>query len=115
MTVGFSGLKIHCSIGILPHEQLQLQEIFVDLKVLLPTLPNSEDISSTIDYSVLAALCETIALLRHRPLIETLAADMLDALFERFSCTYAWIRIEKPLALNSARCSFVEFEKERSL
>ncbi len=111
MSVGFSGLKMRCSIGILPHERMELQEIIISLKVRLPELPAFEEISSTIDYSMLAEICEKITLSCHHGLLETLAAKMLDAICDRFSCAYGWIRIEKPAALGRDASAFVEYEK----
>jgi dihydroneopterin aldolase len=111
MSVGFSGLRIHCSVGILPHEQSKLQEIVISLKIRLPELPAFEEISTTIDYSVLAEICERLALSCHHGLLETLAAKMLDVICDRFSCGYGWIRIEKPAAIERDACAFVEYEK----
>lgn len=111
MSVGFSRMRIHCSVGILPHEQRKLQEIIISLKVRLPELPAFEEISSTIDYSLLAEICEKMALSFHHGLLETLAAKILDAICDRFSCPYGWIRIEKPAALERDACAFVEYEK----
>jgi dihydroneopterin aldolase len=110
--VGFEKLKVVCSIGIFPHERVLSQEILISLKVSFrPAVLFSDAISSTIDYSLLAELCEQMALSRHRCLLETLACEIVEAVIQRFSCSYVWIRIEKPSAIAAANYAFVEYEK----
>lgn len=111
--IGFTALKVCCSIGILPHERVQAQEIVISLKMALrPGEWTDDALASTIDYTQLAADCRMIATLRHHGLLETLAAHMIEHLFSRYRCTYAWVRIEKPAALPDAACAFVEHEKK---
>ncbi|HEY2811317.1 MAG TPA: dihydroneopterin aldolase [Rhabdochlamydiaceae bacterium] len=110
MTVGFEKLKVRCLIGILPHERLQEQEIVMSLKVKSCSLLRSEEISATVDYTVLAALCKQIARSAHHGLLETLAQKILLAIAQQWDCRYGWIRLEKPAALASAECAFVECE-----
>jgi dihydroneopterin aldolase len=107
LVIGFSALKVHCSIGIHPHEKKQQQDIFISLKVR----PSNH--SEMIDYSALAELCTAHARQQHYDLIESLALVLVDAIFSRFPCVHAWIRIEKPAAIPLALCAFVEYEKER--
>ena len=114
ISVGFEKLKVVCSIGILPHERACSQEILISLKVCfcpIGLLP--DEISSTIDYSHLAELCKQMALSKHRELLETLACEIVEAVIQRFCCAHVWIRLEKPAAIASAECSFVEYEKMR--
>jgi FolB domain-containing protein len=103
MLVGFEKLKVHCLIGILPHEQMQEQEIGISLKVKMRG-------DAIIDYTTLAALCEQIARSSHHGLLETLAQKVLQAIVNQFQCHYGWIRIEKPAAIALAECAFVELE-----
>lgn len=107
LVIGFSALKVHCSVGIHAHEKKQMQDIFISLKV------RPSNISEMIDYSALADLCTTRALQQHYDLIESLATVLVDAIFEHFPCVSAWIRIEKPGAIPPACCAFVEYERER--
>jgi dihydroneopterin aldolase len=110
--IGFTGLKVRCLIGILPHECVEPQEIVISLKMLLPPRESMDDtLSSTIDYTELARDCRRNAALGHHGLLETLAAHLIERLFGRYHCTYAWIRIEKPAAIPDAACAFVEHEK----
>ena len=107
LVIGFSTLKVHCSVGIHAHEKKQQQDIFISLKV------RPSNISEMVDYSALAELCATRALQQHYDLIESLAIVLVDAIFDHFPCAHAWIRIEKPGAIPQARCAFVEYERER--
>jgi dihydroneopterin aldolase len=112
VTVGFTGLKIESSIGILPLERAQSQEIVISLKIVFyPDGPIQDEISSTIDYSTLSQICQEMAFSKHRALLETLAFEILDALLDRFPASYGWIRIEKPAAIAAALCGFVEYER----
>ena len=110
MHVGFTHLLVCCVVGTLPEEQNTPQEIGISLKVAIaPTV--SDELASTVDYTALAALCEKIALARAHQLLETLASEILEAIFAHFSVSFAWIRLEKPSALRNAQCAFVEFER----
>ena len=112
ITVGFTRLKIVSSIGILPHEKEQMQEIIICLKIqFCPDVAMHDDICSTVDYSILAQICQAKAVSKHHELLETLACEILDSLFDRFPLTYGWIRIEKPAAIAAALCGFVECER----
>lgn len=111
-SIGFTGLKVSCLIGVLPHEYKQTQEISISLKITLPQEVQREDLlSSTIDYSELAKLCQGVALRSHHGLIETLASCILEEILEHYYSSYLWIRIEKPSAIPEANCAFVEYEK----
>jgi 7,8-dihydroneopterin aldolase/epimerase/oxygenase len=110
MFIGFSALKIRCLVGILPSERETPQEIIVHLKISLSKIPSHDVISSTIDYSELASICEDVAKRSHHSLLETLAYEMLDVVSSRFSSVKCWIRIEKPGALPGADYAFVEVE-----
>lgn len=110
--VGFEKLKITCLIGILPHEYVEPQVIFVSLKLALPQeLQRNNELSMTIDYTQLSSLCQSVATRCHHGLLETLAADILEELLAHYSLSYLWIRIEKPAAIAGASCAFVEHEK----
>lgn len=118
MTVGFEELKVHCLIGTLPAEKTVPQEICVSLKITLPKeviaskeIEWRDEISATVDYTLLADICTQTAMKGHHGLLETLATEILDAIFARVSCLYGWIKIEKPGALKAARCAFVEQER----
>jgi 7,8-dihydroneopterin aldolase/epimerase/oxygenase len=112
ITVGFTDLKIHCSIGILPHEREKVQEIIISLKIqFYIDEPMQDDLCSTIDYSILAQICQEAAVSKHHELLETLGCEILDRLFDQFSAAYGWIRIEKPAAIATALCGFVEYER----
>lgn len=115
MSIGFSQFRVLCTIGTLPHEQVRSQEIRISLKVVLHSLPSSDEISETLDYAAIAQACKEIAQERPRALLETLAVELLDGIFARFSCVSGWIRLEKPFALSQAECAFVEYTKESIL
>ena len=112
--IGFTGLKVRCLIGVLPHEHLQVQEIAIGLKMALAPRDLAEDaLSSTIDYTQLANECRAIATLRHYGLLESLAVHLIECLCRRYAPASIWVRIEKPTAIAEATCAFVEHERKQ--
>jgi 7,8-dihydroneopterin aldolase/epimerase/oxygenase len=110
--IGFHQHKVHCIIGVLPHERLQEQEIHIDLKVKADFKHPAEtdSLANTIDYIVLAEICTNLAKTNQYHLIETLAWEALHKIFERFPVKWAWIRVQKPSAIPSGY-AYVELEK----
>lgn len=111
-SIGFNKLKIFCIIGVEKHEREEPQEIYVDLKVSYDLSACVEDdrMAEAIDYVSLARACSSIAKEGRFQLIETYAWSVLQHLRTHFPITHAWIRVEKPKAIERAACSFVEVE-----
>ncbi len=113
--IGFKKLRVDCIIGILPHERVQEQTLFVDIKVRhdFSACIKDDHIDATIDYVRMAELVTETAVTGKYGLIETYAAAVIERLFETFPISWAWIHIEKPVALPAAACSMVELERTR--
>ena len=113
--IGFEEQRVSCIIGIHPHERVQEQDIFIDLRVEVnfPSGESAPQISDTVDYVALANLCSVVAKEGRHQLLETLAVDIIDAIMERFPVNEVRIKIRKPEALPEAAFAFVEFLRER--
>lgn len=110
--IGFDNYRINCIIGIEPHEREKEQEIFVDLKVETDFSKSviSDNIHDTINYMVLAEICNETAKKGQYYLIEKYADAVIANIFDAFDVTWAWIRVKKSALLNNADCTFVELK-----
>jgi dihydroneopterin aldolase len=111
-SVGFCKHRIDCIIGVYPEERKKEQSLFVDLtvKVNLAKFLSSGAIEDTIDYDRLAHMCTSLAKEKQYLLLESFASDILAQCKEQFKVSWAHVRIEKPSAIPSAGCAFVEME-----
>ncbi len=110
--IGFEQHKVSCTIGVLAEEKENPQEIWIDLKVEADfTLCLATDqVMHTVDYMGLANLCTKLAQSKHYHLIETLAAAIINSIFENYAVQAVKICIKKPQALSSAQYTFVEMQ-----
>lgn len=98
----------NASVGALPHERTQRQEIRIDVAVLVPVAAaaQSDSLRDTVDYSKMAEVIRHTALARHFVLIESLA----DTLANRILSTFARVErvcleVHKPGALQTTAVS----------
>lgn len=114
-TIGFEQLSIRCIIGCCPEERTQEQVIYVDLKVGFDFTRCSltDDLKDAVDYVKLAEICTELARNRRYHLQETFAAEVLQKLLNEFDIPWAWIKIKKPKALQSAEYATVELKLDR--
>lgn len=112
--IGFKNYCIKCLIGIEPHERANEQDILVDVRVEADCslAIKTENIQKTIDYRLLARICEEIAHQGCYQLIETYASEVLEEIMNRFNLKRAWIRVKKPSALPEADYAYVEMRRE---
>ncbi len=110
--IGFEGLKLNCIIGIYPEERTAPQDLIIDLKVQYDVTKciQAQSMEQALDYVQLAAVSRKIAEKRHF-LLEALAHDILDRIFNEFNVNWAWIKIRKPQAIPGAQHAFVELER----
>lgn len=112
--VGIHQQHIQCIIGINPQERLQKQSIYINLKVKvdLEKCFLSENMNDTVDYVVLAEICNRSAE-KNFFLLETLGSDILERCFEKLPIIWGWIQIQKPLAIETAAYGYIELESYR--
>jgi 7,8-dihydroneopterin aldolase/epimerase/oxygenase len=111
--IGIEELEIECIVGILPEERIHPQKITIDLRVA-PSLSFSviQDINQTVDYRVLAEIAKDVASVGKFQLIETMAAEILNAVFARYTIRWAFIRIVKHRVVPGAARAVVELKRE---
>lgn len=105
--IGFDDYRISCVIGVYPEERVREQEIFVDLRVGHDAVQNDE-LSTTLCYVELAALCADLACKEQFKLLETFAAAVMQQIVLRYGKRSIWIRIRKPGGLIHAAATVVE-------
>lgn len=107
--------KIRCVLGVYPQERAQEQEVSIDLDLSfdLSKCVKSDSLIDTIDYTEIATCCKELVIKRQYHLIETLAFEVLEMLFEKFPLYFAKIRVVKRKAVAGAFAVAVEMEKKR--
>ncbi len=110
--IGFRKHKIHCIIGVNPEERINKQDLIVDLQVKADFASCSEcdDFEKTVDYVKLTEICTQLAIEGKFQLIESYAHTVLQHVISQLGVLSATIRVEKPQAIPTADCSFVELE-----
>ena len=94
--IAIEGLKIDCIIGVYPLERKEPQRIIIDLEVEPKEIPYEDSIDSTINYDEIVDLCKNKVREKSFKLIEILAKEILDLLFNKFFLKKAKITIKKP-------------------
>jgi dihydroneopterin aldolase len=113
--IGISRHRIECVIGVYPEERTEIQPLFVDVSIKRDLLPfyRSGQFEDTIDYDCLAKLCTDLAQTNEYRLLEAFALDIITQCKQQFSAVWVHVRIEKPNAIPSAACAFVEMESHQ--
>lgn len=91
------GLWVDARIGALPEEHGVKQRVAVSLR-LVPdrTFAEIDDrLERAVDYAAVAKRVQTIALERHRELIETLADDLIRCLLREFRIDAIDVEVRK--------------------
>lgn len=84
--VGLDGVKFNAAIGFFEEERIFKNNFLVDVNVLFTQddAAETEDLSQTVDYSVLYQICE-LEFSKETLLIETVAQQILDKIIAKFS------------------------------
>jgi len=93
--VELAGLEILGRHGATPEEHERDQPFLYDLELEL-TAPQADRLEDTVDYRQVVALVREVSGRGERQLLETLAADVAEALVERFPLDRARVRVRKP-------------------
>lgn len=108
LTLRCDQLPVLCSVGILAHEMEKKQTLYISAQLELKG-------AETADYRIIADLITEIALIQHYPLIEELAQSLIEQFHQSFSCNAVKISIEKPSAIEGAKCAAIEMTSRRPL
>ncbi|CDZ80970.1 Dihydroneopterin aldolase [Candidatus Rubidus massiliensis] len=114
-SIGFSELKIECTIGVHEAEKKEKQPLLIDLEVGADVDPatKEDDISKTIDYVVLADICKQLVEIKHYQLLETYAVDIIENILKTFPVYWVHVTIKKPQAIPNASYSMVRMSFQK--
>ncbi len=121
MTLGHVGvrrLKVHTIVGLLPHERIHKQDIFVSVDMAIDFSgchqAGVETLSESVDYAAVATELTHWIQQGKFELLETIALLGTERLLEQYpviqSCT---IEIEKPAAIEEATGAWVSWTRIR--
>ncbi|MGW0040669.1 dihydroneopterin aldolase [Rhodococcus sp. NPDC003348] len=94
------GLKVRGNHGVFEHEKRDGQDFFIDVTVWLDLAPAaaSDDLSDTLDYGALAQTAADIVAGPPRDLIETVAAEIAEAVLRDERVSAVEVTVHKPSA-----------------
>jgi len=113
-TIEIRRLKIQTHIGVPEEERAQAQSLWISARMMPAQGFDglADAIEHTIDYQAVADELSSLAALRPRKLIETLAVEAADLLLRNHPLREVWIRIEKKI-LPDTDCVAVEITRRR--
>lgn len=85
MKVELHGLQVFGHHGVTEVEQREGQVFLFDISLWLNSEPEEDELEHTIDYRDVGACVREVSEARRVQLLETLSADIADALIERFA------------------------------
>ena len=115
-TISIIDLEISCIIGIHPNERVKEQTLLVDifLDVDFGNSNIADDISETIDYTVIAELATQLAISKKYKLIESFCYDLNNLFLNTFKvCQQSNITVKKPSAIPKAKYAAYSMKKSR--
>ena len=115
--VGLEGVKFNAAIGFFEEERIFKNNFLVDVDVLFTQMDNTqtEDLSQTIDYSLLYDICEQ-EFAKESLLIETVAQQILNKIISDFSFVeevHVKIRKLNPPLKAQIQHSFIELNYQK--
>lgn len=115
--VGFRNLRVHCIIGVLPHEREAPQDLFIDLDAAtdIADAADTDDVRHAVDYAALAEVASRVAVEGRFLLAERLVVAIADAVLARWPAVSAvTIECRKPAAIPAAAAAVVAVTRRRS-
>jgi dihydroneopterin aldolase len=114
--VALDRLPVTCIVGILPHERIAEQEVFLDVRLRLDATRAvlDEEVEATVDYAALADDLEAFVKAGKFLLIETMAARCAQRILaEHRQVEHAEVTVHKPQAVPRAAGTWVRVEFAR--
>ncbi len=114
--ISIQHLKVDCFIGVYAFEQEKHQSLFLDVDLDYSFLASTyeDDVSKTIDYAEVSQTLNDWMQSRRFKLIETVAHQAIDLLFEKWSTiSKIKIKVKKPSAVPKAEYAAVTVERRR--
>ena len=116
--VGVRRLKIHTIVGLLPHERIQKQDIFVSIEMTIDFSAcyqsGIEDLNHSVDYAAVAEDITTWIQTMEFELLESIAILGTERILTHYPSVYACtVEIEKPAAIEMATGAWVRWTQKR--
>ncbi len=96
--VEVNGLEVFGRHGVDADERVRGQTFLYDLRLEVGDEATSDRIGDTVDYEAVARLVKEISDAQAFNLLEALAADVADAIVDRFPVERVRVRVRKPEA-----------------
>lgn len=114
--VKIQGLTVHALIGVFDFERHAKQRLIldVDMHTDLSLAAATDDVSNTIDYGKVAQRLAELANESSYFLLEALAKEMLDMIFDEFKPQKVTLTVNKPDILKEAENVAISMTRERS-
>ena len=117
-TVGIRRLKIHTIVGLLPHERVQKQDIFVSIELSINfsrcIQNDTEDLRYSVDYAAVAKDITRWIKIEKFELLESIALLGTERILNQYATvTQCTIEIEKPAAIEMATGAWVRWTRTR--
>jgi dihydroneopterin aldolase len=114
--VKIQGLTVHALIGVFDFERHAKQRLIldVDMHTDLSLAAATDDVSNTIDYGKVAQRLAELANESSYFLLEALAKEMLDMIFDEFKPQKVTLTVNKPDILKEAENVAISMTRECS-
>ena len=108
-------LILNISIGIHNFEKKKKQRVKFNIEILTNPYvpPNSKDLNSILDYEEIVGKIEKISYLRHHELLEDLAENIFDTIFESKLVKKVNLKLEKLDIIKNTESVGIEVSKSK--
>ena len=108
-------IKLKTLIGVYPWEKKHPQQLVIGICFALPNAidPPTDDLQNTIDYDDIIDHIITFAQEHHFQLLETLAENLIQSLFNHFPTPWIKLSVNKPFANLKAKGIRLTLERNR--
>ena len=117
-TVGIRRLNVHTIVGLLPHERIQKQDIFVSIELSIDfsscAQNGEEDLRYSVDYAIVAKDITEWIQVEKFELLESIALLGTERILNQYpSVLKCTMEIEKPAAIERATGAWVRWTRTR--
>ncbi len=116
MTIELSELGLLGSVGVSDEERSNLQPLSFDVRVELASIPESDDIASSYDYTLIVDTVSRVVMRTQHRLLETLSVSIVSALLEDPKLISAQVTVKKmrpPVEAHLAFAAVTYFREKR--
>tara|TARA_B100000123_G_scaffold223988_1_gene172607 strand:- start:2711 stop:3106 length:396 start_codon:yes stop_codon:yes gene_type:complete len=108
-------LILNISVGIHKFEKIKKQRVKFNIEILTNPFvsPNNKDLSSILNYEEVVNKIEKLANLKHHELLEDLAENILNLIFENHLVKKITIKLEKIDILKKTKSVGIEISKSK--